>query len=196
MTKTYQITPSSSFKRMPWKNGLGETLEIIREDDEQGVLFRISQASVVEDGMFSDFSGLQRTLVLLSGKGMTLSHSGEFSSENVLQAPLDTACFYGGDESIATLHSGAIEDLNIMVRKGAFKAHVQPLNDVCDFTFEVSLPSRFKGIYALVDSALQQSETNEEIHVLAGSIIQWENESHVAFKWLRGKAVAIQIESQ
>ncbi|TDO97259.1 HutD/Ves family protein [Marinomonas balearica] len=195
MTKTHQITPSSSFKRMPWKNGLGETLEIIRVEDEQGVLFRISQASVVEDGLFSDFSGLQRTLVLLSGKGMMLSYSGEFNGEDVLQAPLDIACFYGGDETNATLHNGAIEDLNIMVRKHSLNADVQPISGSCDVAFEVSQSSVFKGIYALDAGEFLDSESHRKTCVPAGAFVSLKNEQSVAINWQRGRAIAIHIKS-
>ena len=111
------IIEQSQYQRMPWKNGLGETLEIQRHDDESGLRFRISQAAVVEDGVFSDFSGLHRTLVLLSGEGMTLEHKSETGCQiNKLDSPLDIARFSGGDTTYATLKNGKIEDLNIMVR--------------------------------------------------------------------------------
>lgn len=125
------IIEQDQYKRMPWKNGLGETLEIQRHDDERGLRFRISQASVVENGVFSDFSGLHRTLVLLSGDGMTLEHVGKNNSHtNELSNALDIARFSGGDETHATLKNGKIEDLNIMVRdtdtQSDVSVHVSP----------------------------------------------------------------------
>ena len=69
------VIKQSGYKRMPWKNGLGETLEIYTLEDTTGLRLRISQAAVVADCIFSEFRGLHRSLVLLSGEGMTLKHS-------------------------------------------------------------------------------------------------------------------------
>jgi environmental stress-induced protein Ves len=120
------IVEQSQYQRMPWKNGLGETLEIQRHEDKDGLRFRISQASVVESGVFSDFSGLHRTLVLLSGEGITLSHKSvqDDLTLHKLNAPLDMARFAGGDETNAILSHGSIEDLNIMVRESDTKSDV------------------------------------------------------------------------
>ncbi|MBJ7538675.1 HutD/Ves family protein [Marinomonas transparens] len=115
----YDILCPREYKRMLWKNGLGETLEIFQSEDGSGQRFRISQAAVKEDGLFSNFEGMHRTLVLLSGAGMTLSHKnaqGEYT-EHRLSSPLDMARFSGGDQTTATLSHGHIEDLNIMVRE-------------------------------------------------------------------------------
>ena len=122
----YPLTTQHDYKRMPWKNGLGETLEIHLSEDESGQRYRISQASVVEDGVFSDFSGLHRTLVLLSGQGLQLSHKSIHGdiTEHCLKSPLDIARFAGGDETLAMLDNGNIEDLNIMVRETDTKADV------------------------------------------------------------------------
>lgn len=120
------IIEPAQYQRMPWKNGLGETLEIQKLEDDQGLRFRISQAAVKEDGVFSNFAGLHRTLVLLSGKGMSLSHKnaqGEISTHS-LSKPLDIARFSGGNETYATLKNGKIEDLNIMVREADTKADI------------------------------------------------------------------------
>ena len=114
----YQIIDSSQYGRVPWKNGRGETLAIVSHEDEKGIRFRISQAAVVENGVFSDFTGLHRTLVLLSDSGMTLTHERhEQRTSSPLLNALDMALFDGGDLTSATLHQGPIEDLNIMVRK-------------------------------------------------------------------------------
>ena len=122
----YHLTTQNDYKRMPWKNGLGETLEIYLSEDESSQRYRISQAAVKDDGVFSNFEGLHRTLVLLSGQGMQLSHTSTKGNiaEHCLKSPLDMARFAGGDETFATLSNGNIEDLNIMVRETDTKAVV------------------------------------------------------------------------
>lgn len=130
-TLPYQLMEQKDYSRMPWKNGLGETLEILRVEDEQGVRIRISQAAVVEDGVFSDFSGLERTLVLIKGAGMRLTHQTPTSATETPYAThrlshlLDMAQFDGGALTTAYLQQGAIDDLNIMVRQADTQATVQ-----------------------------------------------------------------------
>ncbi len=126
MTQETLIT-QAQFRRMPWKNGKGETLELLKLEDEKGIKFRISQAAVSESGVFSDFSGLERHLVLIAGKGMRLVHQSEQGhvTHDDLLHELDIATFYGGDMTTSELLDGAIEDLNIMVRRDDIKALVQ-----------------------------------------------------------------------
>ncbi len=153
----------ADYHPMPWKNGLGETLEIACMRDEKGILFRISQASVTEDGLFSDFSGLQRTLVLLSGRGMHLVHTGKDGRtiEQSLNAELDIARFSGGDRTCATLPGGPIEDFNIMVREGSIKARVQTITD--NEPFVSGADSLWCGFYARETSLLLIEPENHEI---------------------------------
>ncbi|RNF51424.1 HutD family protein [Marinomonas hwangdonensis] len=152
------IIEQSQYQRMPWKNGLGETLQIHRHDDERGLRFRISQAAVVEDGMFSDFSGLHRTLVLLSGEGMTLKHADTNTDTHnrqthVLNNVLDIARFSGGDKTHATLKNGKIEDLNIMVRESDTQAKVEACAAPCSLLLSVS-DTLFSGFYACEEAVL------------------------------------------
>ncbi|WP_111637732.1 HutD/Ves family protein [Marinomonas shanghaiensis] len=154
------IIEQAQYQRMPWKNGLGETLEIQRHEDESGLRFRISQASVVEDGVFSDFSGLNRTLVLLSGEGMTLEHKSETGCQiNKLDSPLDIARFSGGDTTYATLKNGKIEDLNIMVRDDDTQARVQACTAPCSIIF-ADTDTLFCGFYASEGSVIEMENAN------------------------------------
>ncbi|MFC1234972.1 HutD family protein [Vibrio sp. F74] len=145
----FQIITKSEYKCMPWKNGLGKTFEIQRSDDQNGLRFRISQARVVDNGLFSDFSGLHRTLVLLSGNGMTLEHKSQSHNHSyTLNKPLDIARFSGGDKTYATLKNEAIEDLNIMVREVDTQAKVSAVNSGQSLTLFDSDEHVFSAFYA------------------------------------------------
>ena len=69
------LTPAD-FKTVPWKNGQGSTRELRFEnlEDSEAFAWRLSMAPVVTDGVFSDFTGYDRKLLLVEGAGMTLSH--------------------------------------------------------------------------------------------------------------------------
>lgn len=192
-----QIISQAEYKRMPWKNGLGETLEIQRYEDEIGLRFRISQASVVEDGVFSDFSGLHRTLVLLSGGGMTLKHTSKnISHTNVLSNRLDMARFSGGDETLATLTNGKIEDLNIMVRETDTQAKVEAYAAPCSLLFSnnSTLFSNddvlFCGFYVCGDGVLEM-EKGDGLSVKAHSMVIFSQNANA--RLTKGSGVFIRV---
>lgn len=120
MTKTslpHRIVPPTEFNRLPWKNGLGFTTELLRQPATGEVFdWRLSIARVDRDGPFSNFAGYQRTLVLLAGNGITLLHRGE--EQQTLGQPLARASFAGEGPTSASLHRGPIEDFNIITREG------------------------------------------------------------------------------
>ena len=107
------------FKKMPWKNGLGTTTELaIGHASLGGAQFawRISRASVKDDGAFSAFPGVDRILMVLpgSGEGLDLHVGGRTHS----MPPLQPVRFSGDDTASATLITGAVEDFNVMTMRG------------------------------------------------------------------------------
>lgn len=199
----YQIVKQSDYQRMPWKNGRGDTLEIRREEDESGLRFRISQASVVENGVFSDFSGLQRTLVLLSGDGMTLEHKGKGSNHtHRLDHQLDMAQFDGGDETKSTLIKGPIEDLNIMVRQSDTIAKVQAGFAPTALTFSLKVTQEetmFTGFYAnketIVAYQVDHMGDTETLCLPSQSLLYIEQHKLTAIELITGSGVLIEINT-
>ncbi len=193
-SELYCIIPQSDYLRMPWKNGLGETLEIVvsRENDE--VQYRVSQAAVVEDGVFSDFSGLHRTLVLLQGQGMLLTHqSDEKTYSHDLKQPLAIAKFAGGDVTHASLSNGKIEDLNIMVREGKVTSTVEALFAPTAFIVEHTNNTLFSAFYANSDCVLVLESQSEslEVQVKSQDTVCFQNSLQA--RLLEGMGVSINI---
>jgi hypothetical protein len=108
---------------MPWRNGLGTTIELLKQDLPcgDGFAWRLSMADVTTNGAFSNFSGYQRTLLLLEGKGLTLESNG---ASHRLEKPLQSARFSGDDQTFATLHDGPVKDFNVMVQRQHCSARV------------------------------------------------------------------------
>ena len=100
------------YRVQPWANGRGQTVELARADDAQGVIWRLSVAAVVEDGRFSHFPGLNRSLTVIRGPGFTLLGPGI----TLRAAPLIPVAFPGGIDIGADDVSGPCEDFNVMVR--------------------------------------------------------------------------------
>ncbi len=121
-----KLLRASDHKRMPWKNGGGETVEIAVSPEGAGLAdfdWRVSMATVATDGPFSVFPGIDRTLSILEGEGMTLFIEGR-APERLTQAS-EPLPFAADAPTSATLVDGTITDLNVMTRRGRFKHSVQ-----------------------------------------------------------------------
>ena len=107
---------------MPWKNGGGETREILVFPSAAGLDefgWRVSAAVVASDGPFSIFAGVDRTLAVIEGNGMELSIDGApplFLSVSGL--PLSFSCDV---PAMAMLVSGPVLDVNVMTRRDRFR---------------------------------------------------------------------------
>lgn len=123
-----KLLPASGHKRMPWKNGGGETVEIAVFPEGASLSqfdWRVSMATVASDGPFSAFPGIDRTLSILEGNGMTLLIEGRApapltQASAPLAFPADTA-------TSAKLIDGTIVDLNVMTRRGKLTHRVRRL---------------------------------------------------------------------
>ena len=117
-----RLLRNSDHRRMPWKNGGGETVEVIVTPEGASLSdfgWRVSMASVASDGPFSVFPGIDRTLAVLSGDGMALSIEG--LGETLLTPASTPLAFPADAPTTARLTGGAITDLNVMTRRGVFQ---------------------------------------------------------------------------
>jgi len=120
---TLTLLGPETFRSMPWRNGLGTTVELLKQDreDGDGFAWRLSMADVTTDGEFSNFSGYDRTLLLLEGNGLTLDCAGV---QHRLERKLQAASFRGEDATTASLHDGPVKDFNIMASRQLCNARV------------------------------------------------------------------------
>lgn len=121
-----RILRSTDYRRMPWKNGGGFTREVAVSP--AGATFetldwRVSLAAVVEDGPFSLFNGMDRTLCVTRGAGIRLQTNAE--SPIALYETSEPYSFDGEATTNARLIDGPIEDLSVMSRRGCFRHHVR-----------------------------------------------------------------------
>ena len=138
MMKPFKIYSPQSFQTLPWRNGLGSTVELLAETPNKNEAFswRLSIASVANDGPFSDFSGYDRTLILLEGPGITLNKpNGIFK---VLNSSLDYANFKGEDLIDATLHNGPIKDFNVMTLRSICTSSVTAIDETSESLLNIN----------------------------------------------------------
>jgi uncharacterized protein len=116
-----KIIRANSCRTAPWKNGGGATTEIVVEPSGASLDtfdWRVSMASVAVDGPFSTFPGIDRTLAVISGKGLMLT-IGSNAAVSLERGSLPIS-FDGDVPTSARLTEGEITDLNVMTRHGRF----------------------------------------------------------------------------
>jgi environmental stress-induced protein Ves len=121
-----RVLKASSYRRMPWKNGGGETVEIAVSPPEAALSdfdWRVSMATVATDGPFSIFAGIDRTLSILEGDGMALAIDG--AEPQVLTTASEPLPFPADVAVSATLPGGPITDLNVMTRRARLRHRVE-----------------------------------------------------------------------
>lgn len=134
-----QVLRQADYRRMPWKNGGGETTEVTVSPPGAGFEtfdWRISMALVKGDGPFSVFPGIDRTLAILDGNGMRLDIAGARFDLTRASAPL---AFPADVATDAVLMNGAITDLNVMSRRTTFRHKVERFDDAGTFTSDADV---------------------------------------------------------
>ena len=123
---------AADYRTMPWANGRGTTVELLREDGPEGLQFRLSMASVIEDGPFSIFPGIERNLTVISGPGFRLEGAGK----SLPCTPLVPVAF-AGDLPVQAIGTGnrPSNDFNVMT------ARTLPIPDVTCEAAPASLPA-------------------------------------------------------
>lgn len=110
----------ADYKVQPWANGRGETLELCRKDGPQGMLWRLSVATVAEDGAFSRLPGIERILTVIEGPGFDLVGDGQ----RLRADPLRPVAFSGDLVLAAQGVAAPSRDFNVMVARGRVGAEV------------------------------------------------------------------------
>lgn len=126
---TARILRAAAGRPMPWKNGGGETIELLAHPAGAGLDafdWRISMARVAADGPFSAFPGVDRTLTVLDGEGLALAIDGW---DPVRLTPASPPLGFPADAPCASrLLGGPVTDLNVMTRRGRFVHAVEAVD--------------------------------------------------------------------
>lgn len=111
-----KIIRKDTFTKTAWKNGGGVTHEAIRVPPSgEPFSWRVSVAHIEKSGPFSDFSGYERRMLLLRGRGLNLRFGDGRRSE--LREIGDCVEFDGAMPTHCDLLEGPCFDLNLMTSK-------------------------------------------------------------------------------
>lgn len=122
---------------MAWKNGGGITRELAVSPANAPLdqfIWRASLAEVSRDGAFSRFDGIDRSLVLLDGAGMSLQFDD--GATHTLHQPYQTLHFAGERAIEARLHAGPTRDFNLMVRRDAAQGTLEIAQGAAHLNFD------------------------------------------------------------
>lgn len=111
------VYPASARVFRPWKNGGGETAEILCWPEGAGLddfTLRLSTARVGASGPFSLFPGVDRVLTVIEGGPIVLNLEGKEHGLGSDSAPFS---FPGDTPCTARLEGAPVLDFNVMTRR-------------------------------------------------------------------------------
>ncbi|CAE80107.1 conserved hypothetical protein hutC region [Bdellovibrio bacteriovorus HD100] len=116
-----QLLRSSTYQRMPWKNGLGVTdqidLALSEIKSSQPYSWRLSSALVTASNPFSIFEGYHRLLSVVQGDGLVLNQRPLL--------PFQVCEFSGDDHTDCQLIGSAVRDLGLIFNPKTHQARMQ-----------------------------------------------------------------------
>lgn len=116
-----RIIRAGEWDAMPWKNGGGITYEVAVFPEGAALNafdWRVSMARVDRDGPFSMFPGIDRSLAIVEGDGLTLQVAGRGNIS--LRRGTPPVPFPADAGTTGTLTAGPVLDLNVMTRRAAW----------------------------------------------------------------------------
>jgi uncharacterized protein len=134
----------AQYRRTPWKNGGGTTVDIAEHDD----VWRFGRTPIVQPGPFSDYSGFDRVQVLVAGRGLVLeTPDGEID----VREPFKPVRFAGETTIRSRLEAGPVEVVNLIGKRAAVRIALEVLGPGSTWTLEAGTHIA----YALASSALE-----------------------------------------
>ena len=108
----------ATFRRTPWKNGGGVTINIAETmlpgfapGGWDGMVWRFGRTAIVTPGPFSDLGGLDRLQMLVCGHGLVLeTPAGEID----VRQPFQPVRFAGETRIVSRLEAGPVEVVNLL----------------------------------------------------------------------------------
>lgn len=109
------------YRRTPWKNGGGTTIDIA----EQGDVWRFGRTPITAPGSFSDYTGFDRAQVLVAGRGLVLrTPDGEID----VSLPFKPVRFSGETPITSLLEAGPVEVVNLIGKRSDVTIDLVVLN--------------------------------------------------------------------
>jgi len=144
-----------TYRRTPWKNGGGVTVDIADEYADgvapgswSGMLWRFGRTQIVAGGPFSDLSGFDRILTVIGGRGLVLQIEGGKALD--VREPFRPVRFNGEDKITSQLEAGPVAVLNLLADRTRYTIDVAILSGGDTRTADAAI----NLVYAFENSAV------------------------------------------
>lgn len=167
---SWQIVRLADVVPQAWKNGGGSTRELLAWPSGADWRVRLSVATVMADGPFSHFEGVQRWFAVLQGDGVRLSVDGTATELRAASPPFS---FAGAAQTSCALLGGPTLDFNLMLR-GATGQLLRVNQQYSQKTDDLLIDNTiiFAACYAINTSIV--SIFNQNKLVLAPGTLAWQ----------------------
>jgi uncharacterized protein len=131
---THMLLPAATRVWKPWKNGGGEMADIAVVPADAGYddfKWRIAIAKIDGDRAFSNFPGIDRTFMVVGGKGVNLSVDGLAPARLTHKSP--PFHFPGDKPTHAKLIDGPVHALNVMTKRGVADTRIGLADEAAEF---------------------------------------------------------------
>jgi uncharacterized protein len=157
----------AGYRHMPWKNGGGVTIDIavsmlpgFAPGGWEGIVWRFSRTAIVTPGPFSDLSGFDRQLMLVSGQGLMLETPvGEID----VRQPFMPVRFAGETSIVSRLEAGPVEVVNLIGDRSRVSIDLSCLSGGATDSY----PAGVRIIYAATSSC-ELSINGKPCEIVAG----------------------------
>lgn len=188
--------PASGFRRTPWKNGGGVTVDIAdayRAGAEPGswagMVWRFGRTTIDRPGPFSDLAGYDRILTVVAGRGLVL-RSGDGAALD-MRAPCRPVAFPGELALASELEEGPVEVVNLIGDRAAVAIAV----DVLARPGPVRLAAGEVVLYAPAGAAAVALGA-EELAIPAGDALRVRAGSALACRHLSGTLLVATVTAR
>lgn len=164
-----QLIHADDVALQPWRNGGGQTRELLAWPSTDHCNLRIALADIEKDGPFSAYEGVERWIVVISGVGIDLSFSDGDRRLHLGDEPLR---FDGSDAPGCRLLAGPTRDLNLMAQGGQGVMHAVQSGVAWNEQFAM------RGVFAAEPGRLI---AGDESCVVAARTLLWSE--HVTGDW-------------
>lgn len=178
----------AGYRHMPWKNGGGVTTDIavsmlpgFAPGSWEGIVWRFSRTAIVTPGAFSDLSGYDRQLALISGEGLVL---GTPVGEIDVRQPFRPVRFAGETSIVSRLEAGPVEVVNLIGDRSRVSIHLACLPGGAMHT----CPAGVHIIYAAT-SACELAIDGEARQIAAGHAVRVDTGERFAIATRLGTAI-------
>jgi environmental stress-induced protein Ves len=115
---TLTALPPEGFRRTPWKNGGGITIDIAdayrpgaTAGGWEGMIWRFGRTAITTPAPFSDLTGFERMQMVVVGSGLVLeTPDGEID----VRTPFSPVRYDGGTPIVSRLENGPVEVVNLI----------------------------------------------------------------------------------